>query len=278
MRIAITGAAGKTGRAVAEAVYDLGHDVIPVVRRARGLSGERIADLDDAAAMSDALSDADAVYLIAPNVHPDELGLLRPTIDLCEQSAIRVVYHSVMHPHVPAMPHHIAKADVEAALRESTLRWSILQPASYMDNVLAPVVAAMHTEGDWVQPYDITTPFTPVALEDVAASAATVLTDETHAYATYEIAGPERLSSEQQAKTLRTELDRPIEVRADRDAWEQVVGAHLPDEARRRLGLMFDYYDVHGFAGNPNVLAWLLGRQPVTFTEWVRRHRADLLG
>ena len=80
MRIAITGAAGKTGRAIGAAVAAAGHDVVPVVRRPRGLPGERVADLGDAPAMSNALADADAVYLIAPNVHPDELGLLRPAL------------------------------------------------------------------------------------------------------------------------------------------------------------------------------------------------------
>ncbi|WP_158716474.1 SDR family oxidoreductase [Blastococcus sp. Marseille-P5729] len=276
MKIAITGAGGKTGRAVALAVRDLGHEVVPVVRRPHGLQDERIATLDDPAAMSDALADADAAYLIAPNVHPGELGLLRPTIDLCEQSGIRVVYHSVLHPFVPSMPHHLAKAEVEDVLRRSTLTWTILQPASYMDNLLGPVGASR--EGVWHQPYDVGTPFTPVALEDVGAAAAITLTDPVHAFATYELAGPERLSSQQMAQELQRELDRPIEVRADRDAWEQGVGEHLDPEARRRLGLMFDYYDVHGFAGNPHVLSWLLGRQPVTFTEWIRRHRETLAG
>lgn len=274
MRIAITGAGGKTGRAVARAVRELGHEVVPVVRRPRGLDGERIANLDDPAAMSDALADADAAYLIAPNVHPDELGLLRPTIDLCEQAGLRVVYHSVMHPYAPSMPHHLAKADVEDALRRSTLTWTILQPASYMDNLLGPVSGS--ETGVWHQPYDVGTPFTPVALEDVGAAAAITLTDPVHAFASYELAGPERLSSQQMAHELQRELDRPIEVRADRDAWERAVGEHLEPEARRRLELMFDYYDVHGFAGNPQVLSWLLGRQPVTFTEWIRRHRDQL--
>lgn len=275
MRIAITGAAGKTGLAVADAVRGLGHEAVPIVRRPRGLTGERLADLGDAAAMSNALADADALYLIAPNVHPDELALLQPTLDLCEQAGTPVVYHSVMHSFAPQMPHHLDKARVEDALRRSTLRWTILQPASYMDNVLAPVAAAA-SDGIWRQPYDVSTPFTPVALSDIAAVAAIVLTDPQHAYATYELAGPQRLTSEQLAAEIRAVVDRPLEVVADRDGWESGPGASLETEARHRLGLMFDYYDVHGFAGNGNVLGWLLGRQPTTFAEWVRRHTTDL--
>jgi len=274
MRIAITGAGGKTGRAVTAAVRDAGHDAVPVVRRPQGIDGERMADLDDAAAMSDALSDADALYLIAPNVHPDEVGLLRPTLDLCEQAGMRVVYHSVMHPHVRQMPHHLDKADVEALLRQSTLEWSILQPASYMDNVTAPIAAAV--DGTWRQPYDVRTPFTPIALDDLAAAAARVLGDGAFTYGTYELAGPDRLTSQEMAATVARVLDRQLEVVADRAGWEEQAGSAMDAEAARRLGLMFDYYDVHGFAGNPQVLGWLLGRQPVTFEEWVRRNRAAL--
>jgi len=276
MRFAITGAGGKTGRAVIAAVLDAGHEAVPVVRRPQGIEGERMADLDDPAAMSNALVDADALYLIAPNVHPDEVALLRPTIDLCEQAGLRIVYHSVMHPHVPQMPHHMGKAEVEALLRQSTLEWSVLQPASYMDNVIAPIAAAV--DGTWRQPYDAQTPFTPVALEDLAAAAARVLVDRTFSYGTYELAGPDRLSSQEMAATVARVLDRPLEVLADRAGWEERVGETLEPEARRRLGLMFDYYEVHGFAGNSQVLGWLLGRQPVTFEEWVRRNRSALGG
>lgn len=276
MRIAITGAAGKTGRAVADAVLARGHEVVPIVRRPQGLDGERLADLSEVGAMSDALADADALYLIAPNVHPDELGLLRPVLDLCEQADLRVVYHSVMHPYAPAMPHHVGKAEVENALRTSPLRWSILQPASYMENTLAPVRDAK--DGRWVQPYDTTTLFTPVALEDLAAAAAIVLTEPGHACASYELAGPSALSTDDMAAKMRKVLDVPLEVVADRAGWEQTVGELLEPEARRRLGLMFDFYDVHGFTGNPRVLSWLLGRQPLTFEEWVRRNRALLSG
>ena len=31
------------------------------------------------------------------------------------------------------------------------------------------------------------------------------------------------------------------------------------------------HYDAHGLVGNPNVLRWLLGREPNRFAEFVRR-------
>jgi putative NADH-flavin reductase len=60
MRIAVLGAHGRTGREVVAVGRSRGHDVIPVVRRARG-DGDRIADGRDTKAMTTALADADAV-------------------------------------------------------------------------------------------------------------------------------------------------------------------------------------------------------------------------
>ena len=34
---------------------------------------------------------------------------------------------------------------------------------------------------------------------------------------------------------------------------------------------MNSHYDQYGFRGNPNVLRWILGREPNTFENYVRR-------
>ena len=49
----------------------------------------------------------------------------------------RFVYHSVLHPQVEIMAHHWQKMRVEEQLFESGLSFTILQPAAYMQNVLA---------------------------------------------------------------------------------------------------------------------------------------------
>ena len=48
-----------------------------------------------------------------------------------------LVYHSVLHPQVEAMPHHWQKMRVEEQLFAAGLPYTILQPAAYMQNVLA---------------------------------------------------------------------------------------------------------------------------------------------
>lgn len=274
--VAVTGAAGKTGRAVVAALDSRGVPVLALVHRSAqaeagipGAADTLAVDLADPGAVLRALDGTSALYLIAPNVHPDEPGMLEPVIAGCEGSGpARVVYHSVLHPYAPAMPHHLDKARVEARLHDSTLDWTILQPASYFENAMA-VWDSVRDHGTWPVPYSAAAPFTPVALADVAEAAAMVLTDRAHRFATYELAGPDRLSTNDMARVAGEVLGHDVTVTDRRRAWRDGPGSHLAAEARDRLEAMFDYYDRHGFCGNPTVLAALLQRAPTTWRDWV---------
>jgi uncharacterized protein YbjT (DUF2867 family) len=271
--VAVTGAAGKTGRAVIAALSRRGVRTRALVHREEqarhGVPGaaESVAvDMADAPALTAALDGVDALYLIAPNMHPDEPGLAGSVIKACAAVGVRrIVYHSVIHPYVPAMPHHVGKAEVEAMLQESGLDWTILQPASYFDNAHG-VWDAVRGEGRWPVPYAADAPFTPVALIDVAEVAASALTDPRHRFATYELAGPEVLTTADMAEIAGRVLGLDVTVEVDRDA--AAAAARPP-----RLQAMFDYYDAHGICGNGTVLAALLHRPPTTWHAWVESRR-----
>ncbi|HIF05798.1 MAG TPA: hypothetical protein EYQ64_02280 [Gemmatimonadetes bacterium] len=81
--------------------------------------------------------------------------------------------HSVMAPEVQAMPHHWSKHLVEQWLIESGLAHTILQPASYMQNVRGVWPSIM--DGLYPVPYPTDVPFSPVDLADVAEVAAEIL-------------------------------------------------------------------------------------------------------
>lgn len=271
--IAVTGAAGKTGRAVTAALSRRGVRVRALVHRAEqaaaGVPGaaESIpVDLSDAVAVRAAVAGVDAVYLMAPNMFPDEVGLARSVLQACiEAGRPRLVYHSVIHPYVPAMPHHMAKADVEAMLAETDLDWTILQPASYFENAYG-VWDSVRGSGIWPLPYSAAARFTPVALADVAEVAACALTEARYRFATWELAGPEVLTTAEMAAIAREVLGRAVRVAVDRDP---AAATARP----LRLQAMFDYYDAHGICGNSTVLAALLHRPPMTWRAWVDTHR-----
>jgi uncharacterized protein YbjT (DUF2867 family) len=271
--VAVTGAAGKTGRAVVAALSRRGVRTRALVHRAEqaavGIPGaaESVAvDLTDAQALAAAVDGCDALYLIAPNMHPDEPSLAGGVIHACADRGVRrLVYHSVIHPYVPAMPHHVGKAETEAMLQESGLDWTVLQPASYFENAYG-VWDSVRERGVWPLPYAAQAPFTPVTLVDVAEVAASALTDPRHRFATYELAGPEVLTTADMAEIAGAVLGLDITVQVDRDP--AAAAARPP-----RLQAMFDYYDAHGICGNGTVLAALLHRPATTWHAWVEAHR-----
>lgn len=245
------GAAGKTGRAVLDALSTRPPGVRPLVRRPVGLPAEVVVDMTDASSVRRAIADVDTLYHLAPNVHPDEVTIGRLVIDACRDVGVRtVVLHSVLHPQIEAMPHHWAKLRVEEALIESPLRWTILQPCAYQQN-LVPV------DGRLRVPYDIDAAFSLVHLDDVAEAAAVVLAEPGHEFATYELCGPEALSVREVARRLGAGAEA-ISVRAwRRDQGSSALGACALDA----LSAMFLHYDAHGLVGNPRALENLLGRR-----------------
>ncbi len=279
--ILVTGAAGKTGLAVIHALTAKGAAVRALVyredqvQRVRDLGAREtiVADMRKQATLAQAVHDVQAVYHICPNVSPDEVKIGRSLISAARTAGVeKFVYHSVLHPQTKTMPHHWKKLQVEALLFESGIPCIVLQPASYMQNVLTAWEAII-VEGVYRVPYGVETRLAVVDLEDVAEVARVVLTQPEHAGATYELAGPEALTQTEVAKILSRRLGRSVRVeRIAVDEW--ISGAHASRMGEYQLGTlvrMFDYYDRYGFWGNPNILAYLLGRLPTTFESFVER-------
>lgn len=279
--ILITGAGGKTGRAIIRALIAKGATVRALLHRPEQVTSIQdlgtleitVGDMRDQAAMEQAARGARAIYHICPNVNPDEVSIGQVVIAAARSAGIeRLVYHSVLHPQTEAIPHHWHKLRVEERLFESGLDYTILQPAAYMQNVLAQWDPMME-QGIYPVPYAIETRLGMVDLEDVAQAAAVVLTESGHVGATYELAGPGVLSQAEVANILSQKLRRPVRAQVmPLDEWErQARTGGMGDYAIETLLKMFRYYERYGFWGNPRVLTWLLGRSPTTFMAYVER-------
>ncbi len=279
--ILVIGAAGKTGQAVCRALLQRGVKVRALVRRASqvaemgalGVEDCVIGDMADAGVLAQAFLGVEKVYHICSNMNPHEVTIGKEVIGAAIRARVlHFVYHSVLRPQVQAMPHHWNKLLVEEQLIQSDLPWTILQPAAYMQNLLG-YWNGMMTEGVYAVPYSIDSRQSLVDLGDVAEAAAIVLTEEGHAYAEYEIVGPEALSARQIAERVSKITAHPIEARAlDRLAWEaRMRAAQMEPYAVETLIKMFTYYEKYEFIGNPQVLTWLLGRPPANFDDFIAR-------
>jgi len=280
MLILVTGAAGRTGRAVVGALAARGVAARALVRRPEQVAQLRTAgaaevvvgDLRERAALRRAAHGTGGVYYICPELNPDEEGIGEALIKaMREAGAWRLVYHSVLHPQADGVPHHLMKLHTERLVVDSGLAYTILQPAPYMQNLSAHRYDVV-THGVYRVPYSVLAPFSWIDLRDVAHTAAKVLAEPGHDAATYELAGPEPLSSAQVAERWAAVLGRPVRAETmSRDAWAgELARSGAGGYQLDARAAMVRYYDRHGLVGNPNALTWLLPRRPGTLTEFLR--------
>lgn len=232
-----------------------------------------VADMEDEAAYARALQGVQQVYHICPNMHPDEVKIGRFLIATAQKaSAAHIVYHSVLHPQTEKMPHHWHKLRVEEMLFESGIPTTILQPTAYMQNIFGGWRQIVEN-GRYAVPYPVETRLSLVDLQDVAEVAAKVLLEPGHVGATYELVGTEGLTQTAVSHVLAQQLSRPVTAaEVPLDQWQQgAEAAGLPPYAVATLRKMFVYYANFGLIGSPNVLKLLLGRQPTSLAEVVRR-------
>jgi len=278
--ILIIGAGGKTGKVLIQALRRAGQAVRALVHhpeqiatvRSLGAVEALSGDMADCAAVRRALQGAQAVYHICSNMNPDELPIGQMVIEEARSAGVEhFVYHSVLHPQTQAMSHHWQLL-VEERLFESGLPFTILQPAPYMQNLLA-YWQQITNSGIYAIPYAPTAQLSLVDLEDVAAAVTAVLTSPVHTGAIYELVGTLPVSQEQVAEILSQELKRPVIAQAiSRQAWEQTARqGTMSDYAVRTLLAMFTYYEDYGLGGSPQVLTWLLDRTPTTLPAFIRR-------
>ncbi|GAB2967972.1 NmrA family NAD(P)-binding protein [Amycolatopsis acidiphila] len=275
--IVVVGASGIAGRHLLRELCTRDVEVVAISHSVEGEAALQTAGvpvvragLDDISALRSAFSGAHAVYAIPPALHPREDELIVNAVRAAaEAGARRFVYHSVLHPCTPTLRNHLRKARAEAAVRESSPAWTILQPSLYAQVVLAMFADA--APGAARVPFDRDAKLAVLDLADLAEVGARVATEDGHEYATYELAGPLTTMAQMVAAVGAR---RGVRLRAESGS---PLAAPLPPAARHHpmagadMISTFAHYDTHGFPGNPRVLTLLLGREPATFDQVAAR-------
>jgi uncharacterized protein YbjT (DUF2867 family) len=165
--------------------------------------------------------------------------------------------------------HHAA----EQVVRDSGMSWTIVRPATFMQNYLGQAATISSQRafpsglGDGRVPY--------VDVRDIAAVAAEALVDGTHAGKTYEVSGSEALSDPDAARILSEVVGRQIRVIdvTDDDMARALRGLGLDDWT---IGAITELSDVsrRGLIAQPaDGVATVLHRPPITFRQFVTDHR-----
>ena len=127
--ILITGAGGKTGRALVKALSDFEFIRALVHREEQGsvlksLGAEKtvVGDIGDEFVLRSAMEAVRVVYHICPNMSPDERVIGKLVIDTAREVGVEhFIYHSVLHPQTEKMNHHWQKLRVEEMIFGTSL-------------------------------------------------------------------------------------------------------------------------------------------------------------
>jgi len=276
--ILITGASGKTGKALIKALSQV-ESVCAFVHREehvavlKSLGAEKVVvgDMRDEAAIRSAMHNARAVYHVCPNMSPDEFVIGNLIIGAARESEVeRFIYHSVLHPQSEKMNHHWQKLRVEEMLFESGLPFTILQPAPYMQNLLAGWKSIVE-EGVLRVPYSVNSKFSFVDLEDVAEAAKIMLNESSHLNASYELAGTIPMSHVEVAEIFGRVLNHDVHAEKEEISDWRLHAKGMSEYTVENLVKMFEYYDQWGLVGNSNELRWILKREPTSLESFFQR-------
>lgn len=229
------------------------------------------ADLSDMETVRAALSGANAVYMIPPAMVDTETEFAVQVACAAEDKKIaRLVYVSVLHPYTPGLHHHLRKAEAEAAIRNKSLTWTILQPAMYAQGVYRSY-GGNSPGGRIPIPFNPDRLFSLVDLRELAKVGIKAITEKGHEYATYELSSTQG-SMADMVRTIgrvRAVSLEPFRISTFDVALTRRLAAR-PPEALADWHAMNKNYDRYGFFGNNNVMRMLLGREPASFEDVVR--------
>lgn len=213
--ILLTGATGSVGLELAKLLSSRGVPFRALVRnpqKAGALSAPGVelvkGDFADLESIKAALAGVWKVFLLAPpveNLHEVE----RTFIDLAKEASVRhIVNLSAVGARIGAA-HRFGDwhARTEAYLAGSGIAWTVLRPNFFMQNLLG--MAGMVKAGSLYAPAgEGKAPF--VDVRDIAAVAASCLTEAGHEACTYDVTGPESIGYAEIAAAFSNALARPV--------------------------------------------------------------------
>jgi uncharacterized protein YbjT (DUF2867 family) len=283
--IAVTGATGALGGRVARLLEQRGAAQRLVVRdaaRAPGMEGVDVvggAEYADAEAMRRAFEGADTVLFVSAGEDEHRVDLHRGVVDAAVAAGVqRIVYTSFLAA-APDTTFTFGRDHfhTEEHIRRSGLAWTFLRDSIYLDAI--PVFIG---EDGVIRGPAGDGRVAAVARDDVAASAAVVLTEDGHAGVAYDMTGPEALTLAEAADQVSEATGRPVsyvtetleEARASRaptgapaweiEGWVTTYAAIAQGELERVSG------DVERLTGRRSIsLAEFLSANPDSYRHLV---------
>lgn len=284
MRILVTSSTGLTGKAVVKVLASNGIEVIAMVHSDKkreemlglGASETVVGDIASHKDLYSAMKGIDAVYYICPTAREDEAEIGEMAIKVAKEAGVkRFIYQSVLHSIEPELSHHRHKLEVERALVDSGLVYTIVQPAPFMQNILNAKEALINNKV-FVQKFfiseDSVNRINMIDVRDFGNSVAEIALDTMFHYATLELCGPQNLSASEMLSTIENVIGEEIKLKylTDDEIRRSMSERNAPEYSIETLLKMFHHYNNGDFCGSPFVTIAILKRTPTTFAEFLK--------
>ena len=255
--VAVAGATGKQGGAVAHRLLARGHKVRALTRspdkpaaQALAAKGAELvrADLEDRASLDRALAGAGALFSVQDFLEAGVEAERRQGLNLAEAAAGSGVEHIVYSgastmDRNTSVPHLESKWQVETRVRGLDKPWTVFRPAAFMDNWEWDRQAILET-GVVRYPIRPDTLYRQVAVADIAAMVVAAFEQPDVWIGQVMPLTGDVSSMEEITATLSRITGRKL--RYEQVSWEQCVA-----EQGEELMLMYRYFDTFGMDGAP---------------------------
>lgn len=258
----VLGGTGKTGRRVAERLRARG-----VATRIASRTGDPAFDWNASGGWDAVLEGVTAVYITyAPDLAiPGATESIRVFVDKAvAQGVERLVLLS-------GRGEEEAQA-CERIIHESDVEWTVVRASWFMQNF---------SEGEFlgmVRGGNITLPAAPqpepfIDVNDIVDVVVAALTDEGHAYETYEVTGPRLLTFAQLAQEISQAVDHQVSfTQIPKETFLQAVAeTGAPDDIAWLLNYLFETVLDGRNAYVADGVRRALGREPADFRDFARR-------
>ena len=279
--ILITGASGTVGRAVLEEVRKAAK---PLKAMYRGAEDARkapagvatvLADFSDKASLKAALQGVDTVFLVCSPI-PQLVELENNVIEVCQACGVlHVVLNSALGAGDYGKSFPSWHRRVEDELKASGLRYTILRPNGFMQNIVMYNAPSIRAQGAFYAAMG-QAKTSLIDVRDVASVAAKVLVSPAgHAGRTYELNGPEALSNVEVAAEISRVAGRPVQYVDIPEAAQRksMEGLGMPEWQVTALLELQEYYVSGKCAEVTDVLPKLLGRAPIRLEQFLEENK-----
>lgn len=285
MKVLVTSSTGLTGKAIVKAMASNGIEIRAMVHSTRrsdemlgiGASETFVGDIASYNDLLSAMKGMDAIYYICPTAREDEAEIGKTAIKVAKEAGVkRFIYQSVLHSIEPELPHHRQKLEVERALVDSGLVYSIVQPAPFMQNILNAKEVLIQNKV-FLQKFftdrDRRNRINLIDVNDFGNCVVKIISGSQYHYSTLELCGPENLSASEMLSAMEKVIGQDIELKyiTDEALRKSMADRNVPDYTIETLLKMFHHYNSGDFCGSAFTVSAILKRTPTSFIEFLYR-------